>query len=101
MFDLPALHAGLFVQCHQIPYVGAMTGDDQPDPGTATFQATFSVSLQVSGRPRAVEFPCPSGPRNCGHDPAIAIWQTTTDEQRVNPQTLRNAVRKTVPQDLG
>src|SRR6185436_15340605 len=44
----------------------ATTGDDQPRPGTAVFQATFFVSLHSIGSPCSVECPWPPGPRNCG-----------------------------------
>src|SRR5439155_12509037 len=51
----------------------ASTGDDHPRPGTATFHATFSVALHRTGTPVASEWPCPSGPRNCGQSPAAPI----------------------------
>src|SRR6185295_9923933 len=44
----------------------ATTGDDQPRPGTAVFQATLFVSLHSIGSPCSVECPWPPGPRNCG-----------------------------------
>ncbi len=51
------------------------TGDDQPRPGSGVFQATFSVSLQVSGRWRAAgACPWPSGPRHCGQGMSSAAW---------------------------
>jgi hypothetical protein len=41
-------------------------GDDQPRPGTSSFQATFCVVLQVDGRPLSAETPAARGPRNWG-----------------------------------
>ena len=40
-----------------------MTGDDQPLPWMAVFQTTFSVSLQVTGRPCESLRPSAVGPR--------------------------------------
>src|SRR5215218_8103631 len=47
-------------------------GDDHPFPGTSTFQRTFSVSLQWTGRPVALECPWPVGPRNSVQSSATA-----------------------------
>ena len=44
----------------------ATTGDDHPRPGIGVFQTTFRDSLQSLGRPCSSEWPCPSGPLNCG-----------------------------------
>src|SRR4051794_18434631 len=44
-----------------------ITGEDQARPGVGVFHFTFFSSLQVSGKPLAVEMPFPVGPRNCGH----------------------------------
>ena len=43
-----------------------ITGEEFPWPGTSTFQATFSVELQRSGRPVSSESPIPEGPRQRG-----------------------------------
>ena len=40
--------------------------NDQPSPGSAVFQAMFSVALHFSGRLVSAECPCVFGPRNCG-----------------------------------
>ncbi|MXY23265.1 MAG: ABC transporter permease [Acidobacteria bacterium] len=40
-------------------------GEADPRPGTSTFQATCSVSLQVSGGSACRETPLASGPRHC------------------------------------
>src|SRR5215207_6281998 len=42
-------------------------------PGTSTFQTTFWVSLQVSGRPGSSGMTPAPGPRNCGHWSAADI----------------------------
>jgi hypothetical protein len=39
-------------------------GEDQPSPGIAVFQATFSVSLHRSGSLVSIESPWPLGPRH-------------------------------------
>ena len=62
--DVPASRSVTAVVSHASP--PAITGDDQPRPGTGTFQVTFSVSLQVSGTDASGACPCPVGPRNCG-----------------------------------
>src|ERR1700720_3047314 len=41
------------------------TGDDQPLPGMAVFQAMLVFSSQVVGKPVDWETPAPLGPRNC------------------------------------
>src|SRR4051812_24192721 len=49
------------------------TGDDHALPSTGVFHATFSVSLQLTGKPLAPSaIPCPPGPRNCGQLPPAA-----------------------------
>src|SRR5438128_1387049 len=53
-------------------WLSQTTGEDQPLPGIAAFQRTFSVSLQVIGRPVASAWPSACGPRNAGQLPAIA-----------------------------
>ena len=45
------------------------TGDDQPEPGTDCFHATFFVVDHSSGRPVADACPWPLGPRNSGQSP--------------------------------
>src|SRR5436190_10415859 len=42
------------------------TGEDQALPGMGVFQRMFSFSLQVTGRPFAVECPSAVGPRKEG-----------------------------------
>src|SRR5580658_10041273 len=41
-------------------------GDDQPEPGTSTFQTTFSVADHLSGSAGSSTTPVDPGPRNCG-----------------------------------
>src|SRR5580658_8688009 len=41
-------------------------GDDQPEPGTSTFQTTFSVADHLSGSAGSSATPVDPGPRNCG-----------------------------------
>src|SRR5688572_28128858 len=48
-------------------------GELQPRPGTSTFQTTFWVSLQESGRPGSSATTPAFGPRNCGHWSAAEI----------------------------
>src|SRR5262245_15158966 len=55
-----------------------MTGEDQPRPGMATFQAMLSFSLQVTGSPTAGECPCPPGPRNSGHSTSAVFVSSAT-----------------------
>src|SRR5687768_17101678 len=43
-----------------------MTGDDHALPEIEVFHLTLFVSLQVKGRPVAVDCPSPVGPRNWG-----------------------------------
>src|SRR6185295_14986828 len=70
----------------------ATTGDDQPSPGIAVFHATFFVSLHSSGRPFSVEWPCPSGPRNCGHDScADAVAAMSRTPARMNDRIADTA----------
>src|SRR5260370_19818553 len=60
-----SLPSGVAVVSHS--WRPRMTGDDHARPWMGVFQRTFWVSLQVIGRPMAVDTPSPSGPRNCGH----------------------------------
>src|SRR5439155_18272911 len=46
------------------------TGEDQPRPGISARQTMFEELLQFSGTFRALEIPCPSGPRNWGQSSA-------------------------------
>ena len=54
----------------------ASTGEDQPAPGKARFQATFSVELHRTGTSFAGECPCPVGPRNSGQSCAHRVSTT-------------------------
>src|SRR5262249_39223387 len=47
-------------------------GDETLRPGRSAFHLTFSLSLQVVGRPVSSETPDAFGPRNCGQSPAEA-----------------------------
>src|SRR5215207_5224576 len=49
--------------------------------GIASFQATFSAALHLSGRPRSALTPFRSGPRHCGQfAEAVAASNTTRHE---------------------
>ena len=64
----------------------AMTGDDQPSPGTGTFQAIFFDSLHSSGSSVSDEYPWPLGPLNCGQSLAVvttAVSSKPSTVQRV------------------
>src|SRR5205085_904599 len=43
-----------------------MTGDDQPRSWIGTFQTTFSFSPHLIGKPIALDWPSPVGPRKRG-----------------------------------
>ena len=43
-----------------------MIGELWPRPGIAVFHATFSLALQLRGRPDSEDTPDPPGPRHCG-----------------------------------
>ena len=43
-----------------------MIGVEFPSSGKGVFQRTFSVALQVNGKPFSAECPCPSIPRQAG-----------------------------------
>src|SRR5207302_9425018 len=66
------------------------TGDDQPKPGTATFQRIFLSADHSSGIGAPPETPAMAGPRNCGQSasPAKAdsptMPMTTAIVQRIN-----------------
>ena len=60
-------------------------GDDQPCPGTATFQRMFSVVDHFSGMPAPGAMPLMSWPRNPGHVSSgfgFADERGGSDEQR-------------------
>ena len=77
--DSTGVHALLIAVCQELGVRTVLTtevtkifspqtiGEDQPLPGIAVFQATFSVWLQVSGKFGSSTTPDESGPRNCGH----------------------------------
>src|SRR5215213_10278204 len=67
------------------------TGDDHALPWTAVFQATFSVSLQVTGRSLASERPCIVGPRKAGQFSSASAEPTA----RSNP-ARKQVVRRLV-----
>src|SRR5436190_6013598 len=46
------------------------TGEDQPRPGISARQTMFEELLQFTGTLRALEIPCPPGPRNWGQSTA-------------------------------
>src|SRR5437868_3386878 len=46
------------------------TGEDQPRPGISVRQTIFEELLQFTGTFRALEIPCPPGPRNWGQSSA-------------------------------
>src|SRR5438874_685244 len=46
------------------------TGEDQPTPGISARQTMFEELVQFSGIFRALEIPCPPGPRNWGQSTA-------------------------------
>src|SRR5262249_849491 len=74
-----------------------MTGDDQPRSWIGVFQTTLFVSLQLSGRSRASEWPVPSSPRNCGQSsPAYAIRRRgpKSEQQRLAQTTKRRRPRR-------
>src|SRR5437868_8637680 len=56
------------------------TGEDQPTPGTSALQTMFEELLQFSGTFRALEIPCPSGPRNWGQSTAESEPEEHTSE---------------------
>src|SRR6185436_19108367 len=49
-----------------------ITGDDDPRPGTSTFQRMFLVSLHSVGGLAAFETPVAKGPRHCGQNRSAA-----------------------------
>src|SRR6266566_1444485 len=61
------------------------TGEDQPTPGISALQTMFEELLQFSGTFRALEIPCPSGPRNWG--------QSTAESEPVESFALLCAVK--------
>src|SRR6478609_10350298 len=70
------------------------TGDDQPRPGTGVFHATLRVSLHSSGSPRSLEWPSPSGPRNCGQSCA-----STVEAASINHKTTKTRVMNATSYD--
>ena len=78
-------------------------GEECPTPGTSTFQATFSVALQVSGSAGSSGAMPPCVPRNCGQfsartaavNPNEFAIGATVDDTAANLQTaFKNAVGK-------
>src|SRR5262249_40725687 len=63
---------GLSSDCEMNTRWPQITGDEFPSPGNATFQRTFSWSLQVSGKFFSAVCPFPCGPRQPGQSPASA-----------------------------
>ena len=49
-------------------------GVELPRSGSGTFQATFSLLLQVVGSPFSAHVPSPRGPRHWGQ---FSAWATT------------------------
>ena len=50
-----------------------MIGVDPLNAGSGSFHATFSVALQVVGRPVSVLTPSSDGPRHCGQVSAVRV----------------------------
>src|SRR5688572_4741441 len=61
-------------------------GDDQPRPGTAMFQATFSFVLQRSGRLGWSATPRAPGPRNWGQLVRAAAWACPVTMSATTPR---------------
>src|SRR6266446_6024017 len=61
------------------------TGEDQPTPKISALQTMFEEVPQFSGTFRALEIPCPPGPRNWG--------QSTTEPEPVESFSLLCAVK--------
>ena len=76
------------------------TGEDHPRPSTGTFQRTFSSSLQRSGTSCASAWPCPVGPRNCGHCCPASVCAKSSSRTADGPITRITVSRRAaVPLD--
>jgi len=78
------------------------TGVEFPRSGSAIFQATFSVVLQVVDSPFSVHVPSPRGPRQPGQFSAIvddekATVMTSDQKQRVNWRIAKLPLADLVP----
>ena len=60
----------------------AVTGDDQPRPGTGCFQATFLSGLNSTGGRASAAMPCPVGPRNWFQSPRALGGEAGQNDER-------------------
>src|SRR5579871_1451611 len=60
-----------------------MMGLERPRPGRSTFQDTFSVAPQRTGKPVSVDTPRPRGPRNCRQSSAYDAAGPRSKRRRV------------------
>src|SRR5436305_14403908 len=69
------------------------TGEDQPRPGMGVFQATFFELDHSTGRLWALEWPCPSGPRNSGQFSFAEVTLGSASNRSANTARTRDQER--------